>query len=114
MINNILKIIPCHRMESRSLKIRGKQMPLCARCTAILLGFIGVPILLILNYQFPLYWGIILQIPMLVDGFTQKWKWRTSNNILRVITGFLSGFGLSILIVSEAFLFSNLILKLLN
>lgn len=109
----ILDIVPCHRLESRSLKFRGKKMPLCARCTTMLLGFLGIPILLACGLKLPLYLGVVFQIPMLIDGFTQKWKWRKSNNTLRVITGLISGFGMSILVVSGAFLISEMLLKII-
>ncbi len=41
------------------------------------------------------------QIPLLIDGFTQKWKWRSSTNLLRVTTGVLSGNGMGLFISSS-------------
>jgi hypothetical protein len=40
----------CHQLQERSFFIRGRQMPLCARCTGILLGLA----------VFPMYvaWGV--------------------------------------------------------
>ncbi|GED54411.1 hypothetical protein BBO01nite_36520 [Brevibacillus borstelensis] len=35
---------------------------------------------------------------MLIDGCTQYWKWRESNNVLRVVTGLLSGMGQSVFV----------------
>jgi uncharacterized membrane protein len=46
--------------------------------------------------------GILLNIPMLLDGFTQIKKWRVSNNLVRSLTGLLSGVGMSIIIISLA------------
>jgi uncharacterized membrane protein len=66
---------------------------------SILLGYLWIPILFLLPFQVPGWVGIPLQLPMLLDGGTQALGWRTSNNFLRVLTGFLSGFGLSILAV---------------
>jgi uncharacterized membrane protein len=63
---------------------------------SILLGFLSVPILFFLPVTIPVWIGIIVQIPMVVDGVTQKLGWRESNNFLRIITGSLSGLGLSI------------------
>ncbi len=51
-----------------------------------------------LNILIGLVVAVGMQIPMLVDGFTQRLTRRTSNNWLRSITGFLSGFGLSLFI----------------
>ena len=41
------------------------------------------------------------QIPLLIDGFTQKWKWRSSSNLLRITTGVLSGNGMGLFISSS-------------
>jgi uncharacterized membrane protein len=85
--------IPCHRREDRSFHIFRKRLPLCARCLSIVMGYVATPFLLVLNLRIPWYGLLLLIIPMLVDGYTQKWGWRESNNWLRFITGF--GFGVS-------------------
>jgi len=46
--------------------------------------------------------GVFLNIPMLVDGFTQKKDLRASTNSLRIGTGFLAGLGLAQFVVSAA------------
>ncbi|MEC3269951.1 DUF2085 domain-containing protein [Bacillus thuringiensis] len=69
-------------------------MPICTRCFAILLGHLLIPLFFI--YSIPFYIGFLLQIPMIVDGYTQLKKWRTSNHVLRFLTGIISGAGLSI------------------
>lgn len=69
-------------------------MPICSRCLSILLGYLFVPLFLV--YPLPIWVGLLAQTPMLIDGFTQKWGWRQSNNFLRTITGLVSGIGLSI------------------
>ncbi|MDQ1004785.1 putative membrane protein [Neobacillus niacini] len=102
-------IVPCHRMKSRSLTIKGYTLPICARCTGILLGYLFFPLLFFLNLYFPLWLGIILNVPMVLDGWTQKKKVRMSNNTLRLSTGIVSGFGQSIIIVS----LSQIILSIL-
>ncbi len=93
-------IVPCHRMKSRSLTIKGYTLPICARCTGILLGYLFFPLLFVLDLYFPLWLGIFLNFPMVLDGWTQKRKVRMSNNPLRLTTGIVSGFGQSIIIVS--------------
>jgi uncharacterized membrane protein len=96
----LVEIVPCHRMKSRSLKIKGYTLPLCARCTGILLGYLFFPLLLVFHLNFSLWLGILLNFPMVLDGWTQKKKLRMSNNPLRLTTGIVSGFGQGILIVS--------------
>jgi uncharacterized membrane protein len=98
-----LSFMPCHRMRDRSMIVKGKQFPLCFRCMGILLGILlGIPFTWLL---FPsltllhLLLGGALIFPLLVDGFTQKWEWRRSTNMLRLLTGLLCGMGLSLGIV---------------
>ena len=88
----------CHRKPERSFFYKGRQFPVCARCTGfyisgiasiILLNFIPVPYNLT-----TLLIGILLLIPCAIDGFTQLFEMRESNNILRLITGLLGGVGL--------------------
>lgn len=106
MVLNVLKhvvtlrFVPCHRLPSRSLHICGKQFPVCTRCMAILLGYLAIPVLLSGNFYSPLYLGVLLNVPMLVDGYTQLKKWRESNNLLRFVTGLLSGIGQAMVVVS--------------
>ena len=91
-------VVPCHRNPERCHHIKGKPMPICARCLAMLTGFLAIPVLLF--YPLPLWLGILMQVPMLVDGITQLKGWRTSTNTLRTVTGLMSGIGLSIGITS--------------
>lgn len=96
-LKELVNIVPCHRIPERCLHIKGKPMPICTRCFAILLGYLFVPLMLLFK-GLPLYIPILLSIPMIVDGFTQKWKWRQSNNFLRFCTGLLFGIGQAIFI----------------
>jgi uncharacterized membrane protein len=95
-----LRFIPCHRMPSRSPHWFGRQFPLCYRCLSILIGYLATPVFLAANLRFPIWLGVLLNLPMLIDGFTQYRKWRTSNNALRVVTGLLSGVGQSMVIAT--------------
>jgi uncharacterized membrane protein len=96
----LIDIVPCHRMKSRSLIIKGYTLPICARCTGILLGYLFFPFLFVFDLFFPLWLGIVLNFPMVLDGWTQKRAYRMSNNTLRLSTGIVSGLGQSIIIVS--------------
>ncbi|WP_410489379.1 DUF2085 domain-containing protein [Bacillus sp. DTU_2020_1000418_1_SI_GHA_SEK_038] len=87
-------------MKDRCLTIKGYTFPLCTRCMGILIGYFLLPILIISDFNLSIWLGVLLNIPMVVDGWTQKMKYRESNNFFRVSTGLLCGFGQSILIVS--------------
>ncbi|MED3575323.1 DUF2085 domain-containing protein [Cytobacillus praedii] len=99
-MNRVLAIVPCHRMKNRCITIKGYTLPLCARCTGILIGYFFFPILLLIDIHISIWLGLFINIPMIIDGWTQKKKYRMSNNTLRLFTGIICGFGQSILIVS--------------
>jgi uncharacterized membrane protein len=92
------KKLPRNRKTERCFYINGKPMPICVRCVSILMGYTSIPFILLVHI--PFWVGILCQIPMIIDGYTQLLNWRTSNNILRLITGLVSGVGLSIGIIS--------------
>lgn len=84
----------CHQRPDRSFHFRGKQFPLCARCTGILIGyFVGIILACITrcsNYA----WFLLCLIPMIVDGGVQSLFKKESNNIRRLVTGILGGVGI--------------------
>jgi len=85
----------CHQRAERSFFINGNQMPFCSRCTAIWLGLaIGLGIMVFykisLNEKF--LFAIILGIvPLGIDSVGQHIGFWESTNIIRVITGLLTG-----------------------
>ncbi|MDM5336247.1 DUF2085 domain-containing protein [Fictibacillus enclensis] len=89
----LLAIVPCHRKPERCLKINGKPMALCARCTALYSSYLLLPFLYFVPQLHSLAIALLLQLPMLADGLSQQWKWRESTNTLRVVTGAMSGVG---------------------
>lgn len=97
-MKDIITIIPCHRIPERCLHIKGKPMPICARCFAMLLGYLFVPITVLFSVVVPLWLPLLMMIPLLIDGFTQHWKWRSSTNVKRFVTGLLFGAGQALLI----------------
>jgi uncharacterized membrane protein len=81
----------CHRRKERSIKVLGYTFPLCARCTGLWLGF-GMGLLLrILTLHMSLVFAMTLMLPLIIDGFTQHFGLRESNNLLRLLTGILFG-----------------------
>lgn len=80
----------CHQIPERSFFIRGYQLPVCARCTGIIIGyFFAITLWFIWS---PGWYIAFLLIPLTLDGVTQYVQWRTSNNILRLVTGVLFGY----------------------
>ncbi len=97
-MRELIEIIPCHRIPERCLHINGKPMSLCTRCFAILLGYIFTPIAVFAALSIPIWVSILMAVPMLIDGFTQRWNWRKSSNSIRFLTGFTFGIGQALFI----------------
>ena len=94
----------CHQRPDRAFKLCGKPMPLCSRCTGFYPGLpAGVVLVFIITFlqeldpDLFLLLAIILTAPLALDGLTQLWKWRESNNYLRFATGILAGIGTGLL-----------------
>ena len=92
----------CHQMPSRSFFLGKYQMPLCARCTGIILGSILALILLIVVSQstavFSWQMCLAMLLPMVMDGSIQLTGKYESNNLKRVISGILFGFSFILII----------------
>jgi uncharacterized membrane protein len=98
----------CHQDPARSFHIKGKQMKLCARCTGLYSGLlIGILIGILIQimykgFDFTFEQLIIIVIigvgPFAIDGLTQLFKWRESNNLIRLVTGLICGIILGIII----------------
>lgn len=98
----------CHRIPERSFHFHGKQFPVCARCTGILVGYIlGILILLIYG-RLSLLLSFILIIPMAIDGTGQLFRKWESNNIRRFITGIMGGISIDFVIINLTIIFVNL------
>ena len=90
-IMNICKYL-CHQKPERSFFYKQKQFPICSRCTGIVIG--AVIGFIIASITAPNLLFILGFIPLIVDGTTQYFGLRKSNNTLRFITGLLCGFSL--------------------
>jgi len=88
----------CHQMPYRSFIIQGVPIPVCARDTGIYIGFILGFASLFLKQRPKFLSSVLLPIvctvPMALDGFTQLFGWRESNNVLRFMTGIVFAFGI--------------------
>ena len=92
----------CHRMPERSFFIKDYQFPVCARCTGF---YISLIVYFAYTYYFfvdyapiLIIFAILLLMPVAVDGLTQLFEYRESNNILRLATGLMGGIGLGIIV----------------
>lgn len=95
MKNFLYKWLPrffgCHCREDRSFKYKGRKFPICARCSGELAGIIlGMFVSVFFVPQN--FWFLLLAIPMILDGFVQKFTKYESNNIKRLLTGILFGY----------------------
>ena len=88
----------CHRKPERSFFWKGKQFPICARFTGIHIGYLAFPIFLFQICTLNFWWTIALIIPTFIDGWTQAFFNRESNNWLRLTTGLLAGIGMMSLV----------------
>ncbi|HEX6800017.1 MAG TPA: DUF2085 domain-containing protein [Ktedonobacterales bacterium] len=89
----------CDELPTHSFFIGGYQICLCARCLAIYSSLLlGGLLLAYLRKRRPVkalavWTWVLLALPMALDGGTQFFGWRESNNALRVLTGLLFGLG---------------------
>lgn len=95
----------CHCRPDRSFFFRGRQFPVCARCTGELIG---------MALLFPT-WAIehpnaicslALLLPLVADGMMQLCTRYESGNLRRLVTGILFGYALAnLLLLSSAAVF---------
>jgi len=98
-MNNIYNILfqigtmsGCHQLPERSFYIRKKQMPVCARCFGVSIGyFLSLISALFIKHNLGLM--ILLCLPLLIDWSIQEMFHCESNNIRRLLTGVLCGYG---------------------
>ena len=86
-------------MPEESFYYKQKQFPVCARCTGIIVGYCTIPLFYFGVIKISFLFIILLNIPLLIDSITQYIGYRESNNKLRLITGILTGFACSALVV---------------
>ena len=88
--------VTCHRLPHRSFIW---APGLCARCTFFWIG-VSISSLLMFFSKLPasILLGLFLIVPMALDGLLQLIGFYESTNIMRLLTGFLAGTGLCILL----------------
>lgn len=83
----------CHQKPERSFFVKGYQFPICARCFGLFLGYIAA-VVFARNFSPHFLLCILFVLIMFFDWLLQYLKILNSNNIRRIITGFLCGYGL--------------------
>lgn len=81
----------CHARPDRSFYFKGKQFPICARCTGELVGILTGVLQIVFFGAFDIIPCTLLMLPMVIDGFVQLMTRYESTNIKRFISGFLFG-----------------------
>jgi len=95
----------CHCRPDRSFFYKGKQFPVCARCTGELAGILAALATWWLYHPGPL-WSAALLLPLVLDGVIQLCTAYESRNRRRLWTGILFGYGLtSLLLLSAVWVF---------
>lgn len=83
----------CHQLPERSFFIKGYQMPVCARCTGVIIGYlIAIPVFVLKGFY--LTAPIIGTVIMFFDWLLQATGVKKSTNRRRLITGLLGGYGI--------------------
>ena len=86
----------CHQKAERSFFVNGNQVPFCSRCTAIWLGLaLGLLFMIFYTIQLDgkfLFIALLCVFPMGLDGVSQLIGLWESTNLIRFITGLLTGF----------------------
>ncbi|MCR4292395.1 MAG: DUF2085 domain-containing protein [Candidatus Kuenenia sp.] len=94
----------CHQIPSRCLWICGSNAGLCARCFGIYLSFSICMIFAFFRIfncsKKHIVLGVFFIFPLLADGAIATITHYTSNNLLRIATGILFGFGAGLLVLS--------------
>ena len=88
-----MSLFACHHRPDRTLHLRGRPLPVCARCTGLYAGY-GLGLVFWLGWA-KLSWplALLLVLPLAFDGLTQRLGWRESNNVMRLATGLAAGLG---------------------
>ena len=84
----------CHQIPERSFFYKGKQFPVCARCTGVFFGQLTAVILLLFRKILPIKVAAPLLGLLGIDWGIQETGIKESTNLRRLITGFAGGLGL--------------------
>lgn len=84
----------CHQMPERSFFYKGKQFPVCARCTGVFFGHMTAIVLFLRGKKVSFRTCLSLMGIMGLDWGIQEAGIMESTNPRRLVTGFCGGLGL--------------------
>lgn len=90
------QVLGCHQMPERSFFVKGYQLPICARCTGVLVSTV-IALLVFFKKRLPITVCIAMSNVMLVDWGLQYLEIKESTNTRRLLSGIIGGFGYSTL-----------------
>lgn len=86
----------CHKIKDRSIEFFGLENYFCSRCLGVYIGFItGFIFRFIFDVNINTLFFLVLTLPLIIDGFSQFFDLKESNNLLRIMTGLLFGIGIA-------------------
>ncbi|MHB1253139.1 MAG: DUF2085 domain-containing protein [Candidatus Humimicrobiaceae bacterium] len=113
MVLDILKFIDiigfsvCHQLPERTLLFGKILMPVCSRCSGIYIGFLFTIVFLFILFRkresdlppvYVIVAAVVFILSTIFDGFFSYLGFYNTNNIIRIITGYMFGAGISIII----------------
>jgi len=110
-LTKLISGLACHKRPDRSFYFRGKQFPVCARCTGVFIGQISMIFLLILGLKPSWILAIFLLGVMFLDWFIQYIELLESTNFRRLITGIMGGMGIIVIYYFIIKVLLNIIFK---
>lgn len=85
----------CHQRPERSFYVKGYQMPVCARCLGVDIGYLlGIILYVKFGFQKLKTFAFAGMIAMFTDWFLQAVHIKESTNVRRLLTGIVGGIGL--------------------
>lgn len=103
---NIGNTSGCHQIPERSFFLKGRQFPVCARCTGAFIGYVLGGIM----YPFfiaPLWLDLSFCFLLFFDWLIQRLGLLQSTNVRRLATGIICGFALMQMYIRLFALFFN-------
>lgn len=101
----------CHQRAERSFFIKNYQYPVCARCMGMHIGYLIAGVAAF-SYIIPVWICIGLCLIMFTDWLIQYIKIKESNNIRRLLTGIMGGYGVLTLEINILILIIDFIYKI--
>lgn len=98
----------CHQIASRSFFLNGNELPFCARDVGVFLGLVfGFGIVTFYRYKMKPWLALVGLVPIGIDGGLQAVTSYESNNPLRLLTGFIAGVALALLMAHFLFVIKD-------